>query len=120
MAAALVVAVFALALLAPFGWAYSAPEYGVQAGVPVRFGPRPEDLALLDDLSRPSSMAPAYRFQATADASVPPGLAVDATTGALTGTPSTPGTYTLAVAVESGGTVLAGRSFRLVVSPEAR
>ena len=115
--AAIVVIALGLAVLTPFGWADHEPQYSARVGTLLRFGPRPEDLALRDSLASRDPAGGAPRFRAGDLASVPPGLVVNGATGTLDGTPSMPGTYTLALAVEDGRHVVAGRGFRIKVLP---
>jgi len=58
--------------------------------------------------------SPAYTFAVTSG-SLPPGLSLDAVTGAITGTPTTNGTYTFTVQVTDGNGRTATRSFTIRV-----
>jgi hypothetical protein len=57
-----------------------------------------------------------YVWSVTAGA-IPNGLQLDASTGALSGTPATPGNYTFTVTVKDAANTTAQKAFTLVVAP---
>ena len=114
--------IVALALLTPVGWVRSEPEYAARVGVVSRLGPRAEDLDLIGRLDAQGTKEPAgfHAFFARQDPydAIPPGLHVDAASGALVGIPSMPGTYTIAIGVSDGEAhSVTGPAFKVKVLP---
>ena len=91
-------------MLTPFGWVRTQPVYEMRVGLPSRLGPRAAERALL---ARPDGGAAARRTYVvgTSDRiAIPPGLAIEPATGALTGVPTLAGTYTVGLATSDGST----------------
>lgn len=72
--------------------------------------PVPEDATLVGEVLRNSSFADGLRFAAypsptytISSGSLPPGLSLDASTGAITGTPTTLGAYNFRIGIDSIG-----------------
>ncbi len=89
-----------------------------------RFAPRAEDAGLvarLDRIDVPAS-EPRARYadfvRGRYDVPLPPGLSLDAGSGALSGVPSLAGTYTLTLGVKDGANrSVTGESFKIKVLP---
>ena len=123
-AAFILIAIATVGLLTPVGWTRTQPEYALRVGVASQLGPRPVETALVSHLDRSGTVDGAphkpYAFFGQHDAyiAVPPGLTVDAATGALVGVPSMAGSYTVAVGVSDGmKSSLTGPSFKVKVLP---
>ena len=117
-------AIFALALLTPFGWVHPEPIYAAQVGVAARFAPRVEEavmVARLDQVTAHADMSPrrhSFFVRGQHDDALPPGLSLDEGSGALSGVPSLAGTYTLTLGVKDGvDRSLTGESFKIKVLP---
>ena len=118
LAALIITSVGLVGLLAPFGWSRSEPEYTVRTG---------EAVHLVSGLAAPSAElryagAPrrprAFFARRTAYDTIPPGLAVDAATGALVGVPSMAGSYAVTVGVSDGAAdPVFGSTVRVKVLP---
>ncbi len=124
VAAFVIAGTVALALLTPFGWVHPEPVYAAQVGVAARFAPRAEDAGLVARLDRIDVPAGepraryAYFVRGRHDDSLPPGLSLDAGSGALSGVPSLAGTYTLTLGVKDGANrSVTGESFKIKVLP---
>ena len=121
------------AVLAPVGWVPSRLSYALRVGEAAHLQPHPIDEQLISTLARTraSEKAPdarsssPYAFfavdQATSGAGAPPpGLDVDAATGALVGTPTIAGTYTVAVGIAGGQSArIMGPAFTVRVLPRS-
>src|SRR5690606_2169900 len=70
-----------------------------------------EDLAYSVQFSGYGGMLP-YTFSVSSG-SLPPGLLLDSSTGVLSGTPTTPGTYTFTIRVTDGNSDIAEREFEI-------
>ncbi len=97
-------------ILAPVGWVPSRMIYALRVGQAANLQPHPIDQQLIATLSKQEAVAriphSSYAFFANGSASgagaPPPGLDVDASTGALVGVPTMAGTYTVAVGISDG------------------
>ena len=113
------------AVLAPVGWVPSRLTYALHVGQAAHLEPHPIDQELISLLARrkatnlPPSPYAFYASQASAGAGAPPpGLDVDADTGALVGTPTIAGTYTVAVGISDGRIAhILGPAFTVRVLP---
>ena len=118
------------AILAPIGWVPSRLSYALRVGQAARLQPHPIDDDLISTLAKerasevaqggkPSSPYAFFVSQAASGAgSAPPGLDVDTATGALIGTPTIAGTYTVAVGIAGGRSArLPGPAFTVRVLP---
>ena len=97
------VSLVGVALLTPIGWEHKQSTYAMQVGVPAHLDPGPENLPARD-AARPGAPLRQVSFYARHEHSstVPPGLRIDAVTGAVVGTPSMAGTYTVTVSASDG------------------
>lgn len=119
------------AVLAPIGWVPSRLTYALRVGEAARLQPHPIDDELISTLGRTKASdrtaegRPPYAFFAAGEAnsgagSPPPGLDVDAATGALVGTPTIAGTYTVAVGIAGGRSArILGPAFTVRVLPRS-
>ena len=119
------------ATLAPVGWVPSRFSYALRVGEAAHLQPHPIDQELISTLARvrtgdarPSNTEASFRYSffashaASGAGSPPPGLDVDAATGALVGTPTIAGTYTVAVGIADGRTAyIDGLAFTVRVLP---
>ncbi len=114
----MVVSLVGVALLTPIGWERKQLVYAMQVGVPAHLDPGPENLPAPG--ARAGSAAKPIAFYARQErySTVPPGLRVDAVTGAVVGTPSMAGTYTITVG-SGGGTQepRVGAPFKIRIAP---
>lgn len=113
----MVVALAGVALLTPIGWERKQFMYAMQVGVPAHLDPGPDNLPLRAD--RGSGVKPvAFYARQERYSAVPPGLRVDAATGAVVGTPSMAGTYTITVGASDGTPEpKVGAPFKIRVAP---
>ncbi len=113
------------AVLAPIGWVPSRVTYALHVGQAAHLAPHPIDQDLISMLAKrkAASLPPSpYAFFASQAASgagsPPPGLDVDADTGALVGVPTIAGTYTVAVGISDGRIArILGPAFTVRVLP---
>ena len=119
-AAIIITVVGVVGLLTPVGWTRTQPVYALRAGIAAQLGPRAEDRGLAARLDRARPAGGTTHFAAGRDAygAIPPGLSVDAATGALVGTPTMPGLYTVAISASDGtGNAITGATFKVKVLP---
>lgn len=108
-----------LLLFTPTGWSRSQPVLEMRVGANAYLPLRSEERALAAQLSCASRRTPQqckFLISQSSYGSVPPGLAIDERTGALAGTPTLPGTYTLAIEIDDKRTGMStGPSFKIRV-----
>ena len=115
----MVVSLVGVALLTPIGWERKQLLYAMQVGVPAHLDPGPENLPAMA-VSKPGLPARSVAFYARQErySTVPPGLSVDPATGAVVGTPSMAGTYTVTVGATDGSPAArVGAPFKIRIAP---
>ena len=113
--------------LAPFGWVPSRLTYALRVGEVARLQAHPIDQALISTVTAttPGSerLAPLAFFAGdltSGSGVMPPGLDVDAATGAIVGTPTIAGTYTVSLGISDARLGrISGPAFTLRILPPA-
>lgn len=114
----MVVALAGVALLTPIGWERKQLMFAMQVGVPAHLDPGAENLPR--PAASPGAAVRPVSFYARQErySAVPPGLRIDAATGAVVGTPSMAGTYTVTVGASDGTPErMIGAPFKIRIAP---
>ena len=99
----MVMSLVGVALLTPIGWERKQLIYAMQVGVPAHLDPGPGNLPARATAPLGTTAKPlAFYARQERYSTVPPGLRIDAETGAVVGTPSMAGTYTVTVGASDG------------------